>query len=575
MCNIDICPKCYYILPFEEGRDFNSPLAKYLGTNHIPTDTERRIAEEVIAEISLSIKILEEQMSRLRKSTKMLELYKREHEVLLSRFQDFPPEILGLIFQMYVDSCVARKEIVTTDDLDFKPGDVRGMPRSNSRMDILLTITGVCRQWRAIALSTSSLWNNIHLSLGFRQLEKWENMVPLFIRRAGQRPLSIDVDLDDWGNAENGRAILHTLGSRSEQWKDAAFMLSFTTISHFKAAVTKLDGHLPELEFLSLGMSGSDSSPSLRIEVAPKLRALQLINLRPERMILPWHQLQELSLVHIHWRHTLNLMEMCPHLKSLQCEVLDGKLDSMHVDRDTLVRHQRLSSLRLITSPKNFAFINTLELPALSSLALVTQSAQDYGDHLQLYQFPILLRFLSRSRCTLQSLSLENINICPKDWAEYTSLFSGLTTLKLTESSDVPYGDVLKSLVVVEPDGHPWTMEDTRPALPLLRHLEYTYNNVASLWGPSYYDAIFQSINKVIASRSNMSFEGSSDVHVHRLLSVKVLGPRPDVDPERVFAYRQLLGFHCKELSVEIYFSTSPETRKVCSFASFSAKDMI
>jgi hypothetical protein len=155
--------------------------------------------------------------------------------------------------------------------------------------------------------------------------------------------------------------------------------------------------------------------------------------------------------------------------------------------------------------------------------------------------------------------------VCAKDFAEYLSLFSGVTTLKLTESCDVPYDDILKLLTITEPEGHTWMMEGTGPVLPLLCHLEYTYANATTLWGPSYYDAIFESVNRVIACRLALIDEGSS---VQRLRSVKILGPRPDIDPERVFAYRELLGFHCKEFSVETYFFAVRENQKVCpSFA--------
>ena len=90
MSSVDICPQCQYLLPFEKDRVFHSPLADLLETNDTLTDARRRLAEEVVADLSLSIKVLEEQMSRLRKSVDRLKLYRHQHQLLLSKVRDFP-----------------------------------------------------------------------------------------------------------------------------------------------------------------------------------------------------------------------------------------------------------------------------------------------------------------------------------------------------------------------------------------------------------------------------------------------------------------------------------------------------
>ena len=548
MSNFDICPRCQYILPFEKDRAFHSPLAELLGTNHVLTGSRRYLAQEVVADISLSIRILEEQISRLQKSADRLKLYKHEHEVLLSKFRDFPIEILELIFQTYVDSCARRKVIFKSDDLEYKRGDVRGMPRSSSRMAIPLTIAAVCRRWRMIALSIPSLWNNIHLSLGFWQLGKWEKITPHFMQWAGNHKLSIDLDLNDWNNAERGPLILDTLSSRSERWKEAQFMLSVTTLAHFASAIAKLDDRLPELEFLSIGTTAKNSSPSIRLAVIPKLHALQLINIRCDHLRLPWSQLRELTLFQIDWRYTLHLMMICPNLKSLRYEVFEA---SNHVHPDvTHCRHGRLSSLELIATPTRCLFLDTIELPSLSNLTLTVQSGKDAGGTHELYPSHALDRFLSRSQGTLQSLSLDNANIPAVKCAELFALVPNLTSLRLTESSHVFYNDLLELL------GLPMEDHDVGngPILPHLRHLEYAFYARSS--HHSEYPVAFELVINVIKARRTSANETSI---MQPLRSVKVRGPRPHADAECIPAYNKLLRYRRKDLSVETFFIPLPE----------------
>lgn len=279
MSNVDICPQCQQILPFRLDRVFHSPLAQLLCTNHAPTNPQRRLAEELVADLSLSIRIMEEQISRLRKSADTLRFHRQEHEALLSKFRDFPAEILELIFQAHVDSCATRKELLCIDDLEFRRGDVCGKSRFDSRMAIPLTVSMVCRQWRRIALSMPSLWSNIHLSLGFWRLGAWEKVIPHFMERAKTHRLSIDFDLDDRHNAERGRFILDTFGTYSDQWKEGQFLLTPNTLGYFAIAIAKLDGSLPKLEFLSIGTTVKELSPLVRLAVVPSLHALQLINI--------------------------------------------------------------------------------------------------------------------------------------------------------------------------------------------------------------------------------------------------------------------------------------------------------
>ena len=548
MSSVDICPQCQYLLPFEKDRVFHSPLADLLETNDTLTDARRRLAEEVVADLSLSIKVLEEQMSRFRKSVDRLKLYRHQHQLLLSKVRDFPTEVLEMIFQACVDSCAKRKVVFTSDDLEYKRGDVRNVPHSTSRMAIPLTIAMVCRRWRAIALSIPSLWNNIHFSLGFWKPERWEKITPRFIQWAGNHKLSIDLGLNDWRNAEKGPLILDTLCSRSEQWKEAQVMLSVSTLAHFTSVMAKLDDRLPELEFLGIGTTARNPSPSIRLTVAPKLRTLQLVNIRCDHLMFPWSQLRELTLFQIDWRCALNLMMICPNLESLRYEVFEA---SNRTQPDaTHCRHRRLSSLELIATPTKCLFLDTLDIPSLSNLTLTVQPGEDASEAHESYPAHALERFLSRAQGTLQTLSLNNMNIPVVKCADLFALVPDLMSLRLTESIHVFYNDLLELLAVAKEGSD----AGDEPILPRLRHLEYTFYARSSRH--SEYSMAFELVGNVIKARRTSADKTSI---LQPLRSVKVRGPRPEADAECIPAYNKLLTYRQKGLSVETYFFSPPE----------------
>jgi hypothetical protein len=397
----------------------------------------------------------------------------------------------------------------------------------------------------------SSFWNNIHLSLGLWKLEWWEKVTPRFLQRAGRHRLNIDLDLNDWNNAERGFSILETLSCKAEQWKEAQFILSMATLSHFKAAMAKLDSRLPELEFLSIGMTAKESSLFVRLLAAPKLRALQLVNIRCDHLTLPWTQIRELVLFQVDWRYTLDLIKICPNLEILRYEVFDP-LNLIQLDnlKDVLCRHRRLSSLALISTPRNCLFLNILELPALSNLDLTIRFGSDGEGDYELYPSQALGCCLFREQCTLQTISLSNTNVSATQCAEFLALIPNLTTLKLTESSHVFYNDLLELLALTKEDH----VTGPGPVLPHLRHLEYTFYARSSRH-PEY-PVAFKLVSNLIRSRRTPDNESTT---VQPLRSVKVTGPRPATDPEQFPTYNELIGYHRKDLSVEVYFFMPPE----------------
>lgn len=346
-------------------------------------------------------------------------------------------------------------------------------------------------------------------------------------------------------NAERGCLILDTLGTCSDQWKEAQFMLTPNTLGYFTTAMGELDGSLPKLDFLSIGTTVKELSPLIRLAVAPSLCALQLINIRCNLLSLPWPQLREISLFQIDWNYALELIELCPNLTSLRYEVFDAMHDIQ--PNEVTCRHQCLTSLELITTSRRSPFLDTLELPTLRNLTLTVRSTNSSDRNYALWPSQTLCRFLSRAPCTLQIISLDNVDIPVAEFAEYLPLTPNITTLKLAESNRVSYNDLLELIVVIK--------EDSSLILPNLRHLEYTFHTQSSHL--SEYTAAFELVSNVIKSRH-------TDTGTVPFQSVKVRGPRPDTDAERLPAYNELLGYRQNGILVETYFFSPRERLTVC-----------
>ena len=192
--NLDVCISCKTIQPSPETKTLVSPLSPLLGTNCVPSDAERCLAEEFLVGFSAEITILEGQLSRLLLFKERLELYRREHRAVLSKFRMPPVEVLAVIFKIFVDSFSRWEEPPASIASDYEFGGAYRRDITSSRMKPPFILASVCQQWRAVAISTPSLWRNIDLTSdsSFTQLG---DPVSCLLTRSGQQHLNVAIDL--------------------------------------------------------------------------------------------------------------------------------------------------------------------------------------------------------------------------------------------------------------------------------------------------------------------------------------------------------------------------------------------
>ncbi|KAJ7191391.1 hypothetical protein GGX14DRAFT_578973 [Mycena pura] len=167
-------------------------------------------------------------------------------------------------------------------------------PRSLSPTEAPLLLLHICRAWRAIALSTPSLWTT--LAISFKGFKRQITSDPL-PRTFGQWPTcacATPKTLSLYGDAtgkdgEHMSAVLH---------RHAPQLVSL------RLSLYPLDLHrllepiqFPALEAVVLDQAISRTCPAWRIfESTPQLRDVTLLfEIRPHHLILPWSQLTTFS----------------------------------------------------------------------------------------------------------------------------------------------------------------------------------------------------------------------------------------------------------------------------------------
>ncbi|KAJ7608459.1 hypothetical protein FB45DRAFT_946798, partial [Roridomyces roridus] len=132
-------------------------LARHLtlmNTNDPPQDSERLYVREVVSKADARLACVEDEISRLEDRLKvllrehaLLSEYRTKNVGILSPLRRMPPEILGQIFSW----------ALPTDEQAKSPA-YRPNPK-----DSPWVLTWISSRWRAIAVSTHSLWSLVHV----------------------------------------------------------------------------------------------------------------------------------------------------------------------------------------------------------------------------------------------------------------------------------------------------------------------------------------------------------------------------------------------------------------------------
>lgn len=157
---------------------YSSLPAEALSSYTVCSAAERDKVKCTISEIQAHIARLDEETSRLEASLQLLQSKRQtlvhaidERRCVISPIKRLPIELLSKIFQ--------SEEI-----LSFK------------KFKGPLLFTFVCRRWRAVAISTGSLWATFHFEDHSGRRMYSMNIIELWLARSGQHPLEIGWSTD-------------------------------------------------------------------------------------------------------------------------------------------------------------------------------------------------------------------------------------------------------------------------------------------------------------------------------------------------------------------------------------------
>ncbi|KAI3613220.1 hypothetical protein WG66_001594 [Moniliophthora roreri] len=160
-----------------------SPFASHFGTNFAPSPHQIVDIRQLLLEPEKKLRLLEEEIAWLLAQRDSLKSFIDNHRSLLSPIRRAPVDVLREIFV----ECLPKDHI-----------PVRNLKEAP------LLLTGICRSWREVAISTPGLWNRIHIALpyprmppvtpDFRSLMKLrEAGLQLWLGRSGSMPLTLSI----------------------------------------------------------------------------------------------------------------------------------------------------------------------------------------------------------------------------------------------------------------------------------------------------------------------------------------------------------------------------------------------
>ncbi|KAJ7186370.1 hypothetical protein C8R46DRAFT_880206, partial [Mycena filopes] len=281
----------------------------------------------------------------------------------------------------------------------------------------------ICRQWRAIAVSTPDLWRAIDFELFERSRSRMFGAAELehaktWLARSGMRPLSIRLSCTpDVEITASFDTLFETLLLYCDRWEYLHLEVPF----EFFALV---DGNMPLLRALTVGLneySRPHSSAMSPFRRAPELRSVLLTESFTTALVLPWAQLTRLESRCLYIYECLSILDAAPQLFYCQFTVSDA--DPFPPELPTAIVHTGLRHFALDGHDDAYPLdltdlLGRLSLPALKTL-------QDSESSISM---DALKGFMSRSRCAVDELSVTESSL-PK--SVYRVAFPSIPSITL------------------------------------------------------------------------------------------------------------------------------------------------
>ncbi|RDB21853.1 hypothetical protein Hypma_010866 [Hypsizygus marmoreus] len=367
--------------------------------------------------------------------------------------------------------------------------DLDGSLTSTDTIDVPLLLTQICHGWRSVAIGTQILWSRLSLNIKPNAAHQ-ASLVSTWLTRSGACPLQIYI-MWEQRPFYPSHPVLDLLAQHSHRWRNMFFFLPFEAYE----SLSSIRGNLPILSELSLGTDCHPmSSPIIdAFEIAPQLRSLECVNLRPESFKLPLQDLSKIPIMDVTVKDCFKILRQAPHLQNGSFIFVD--FTTSGAPPRLLFRHDALRELAILTSPWDeqvevtdlFQF---LDVPHLQSLRICNLQWLLTADiHLFLSRVDALETLHLRKNALSEADLLQILAIVPSlkhltilsTPSSYTITHNFLDCLvwEPTENSLVPRLETLE-FSMYTPMGPSfvkllesrWNVEDTEDELPRASRME-------------------------------------------------------------------------------------------------------
>ncbi|KAJ7780094.1 hypothetical protein DFH07DRAFT_793748 [Mycena maculata] len=354
--------------------------SKLMHTNEPPVSPESKSIQSVVSRTGTRLTYLEAEISLLKDRLKELEdersalsEYHAQNTVILSPLRRMPPEVLGEIFSWTVPSLA---ELV-----DREESDIECSP---------WVLTHVSHRWRAIALSTPSLWSLLYISFP-------RDYPPAMVKTRLERAQKLKIHF--FGRQEHDPRLqiemFKFLSEHSQRWEELSLQLT----SDLVPLLDSLRDRLPLLRRLSIQWDGPESQTAVE-SISCFQTSVSLVDIdiyseyRFVPTLLPMHRQVTRYDFDAPWETHYELLKSVPNL-------VEGRIH-VYFDDEPWPTPETIDLFylcRLYVSDVNV--LDYLRTPSLEGIALYVpgEGASDIVPHLE--------PFLKHSTCTLQRFCLE------------------------------------------------------------------------------------------------------------------------------------------------------------------------
>ncbi|KAJ7832344.1 hypothetical protein B0H14DRAFT_2803256 [Mycena olivaceomarginata] len=354
-----------------------------------------------------------------------------------------PDDVLIKIFSTLVTTVRATRDLGSRDP-------------SHIGADPAMVFSQVCSNFRALALSQSSLWSNF--SCPFYPNESMAQLLEEYLERSGTAPLTIVLKIENEPGYYDHPARQKRLFAQLDA--HCARIRSLTLFGDLPHAVTPSFEHLGNkllsLEVLSLLIHPADR-PIPGLQIFPRLHTFDMPG-----EILHYHSLPFSQVTTAHLRNVGNVADILslPNLRTL----------SLTYTIETEMSHHavlaNLTALYLETGSPD-EILDCFTTPSLTALK-VSNMGTERGRLRSLWEF------LDRSQCPLQSIVFSECAVPTKHFLRIFRRFSGLRSLAVEDIQSGEIRDELLAALTREPAHTGATLLPELSHLRLIRQYRFT-----------------------------------------------------------------------------------------------------